>query len=313
MVMSGSHQINNVSQGFNQQKGLVIIVTLFIGVASLWILPLTWRLLLQSVGIEISESLLMTMCVIMSVLAVIGAFISWLWSWPIARYMLAIDALIAWPDRDLKRALAQTVQECAQHFTIAQPYLAFFNHPSPNAFAVRDVRKHTYIVISSGALQQFSHAQLRSMIAHECSHLDRFDQIVLSLLQGMVNLLTEWPTDFAVFMVGKLSPSIQMPVFYVLRIVTMSVMTAPLVLLIRYYSRIREFTADQAAARLVGYQDLSDLLRALHHSPEPTALPIRTLASFAVSGSVHDGFLKFFNTHPPLEYRLAALERVYYR
>jgi heat shock protein HtpX len=81
------------------------------------------------------------------------------------------------------------------------------------------------------------------------------------------------------------------------------------------FSRWREFRADAGGASLAGRTNMVDALRALQrlHDPEVAAAEAQHAASFQafkISNEPH-GFLALLASHPPLEVRIARLERGY--
>jgi heat shock protein HtpX len=80
-----------------------------------------------------------------------------------------------------------------------------------------------------------------------------------------------------------------------------------------WFSRWREFRADAGGARLAGRENMISALRALQrlHDPEVAATEARRAQAFQslkISGRT-EGFRALFATHPPLEERIARLER----
>ena len=77
--------------------------------------------------------------------------------------------------------------------------------------------------------------------------------------------------------------------------------------IVMWFSRRREFRADEAGASLAGRQSMINALQRLKsHQSEPTTLP-EAMAAFGISGGVPEGLRRLFSSHPPLEERIAAL------
>ncbi|MET0056074.1 MAG: M48 family metalloprotease, partial [Candidatus Thiodiazotropha sp. 6PLUC10] len=74
--------------------------------------------------------------------------------------------------------------------------------------------------------------------------------------------------------------------------------------IVMWFSRWREFRADQGGADLAGRGKMIAALRRLQQAHQPEELP-EEMAAFAISaGKVQ----KMFASHPPLEDRIKALE-----
>jgi heat shock protein HtpX len=77
-----------------------------------------------------------------------------------------------------------------------------------------------------------------------------------------------------------------------------------------WFSRQREFRADAGGARLAGRGNMISALEGLKRVyGRPAALP-ESVEAFGISGRAAAGFKRLFMSHPPLEERIAALERL---
>ena len=74
--------------------------------------------------------------------------------------------------------------------------------------------------------------------------------------------------------------------------------------IVRWFSRWREYRADAGGAHLAGRRKMVAALRKLQQAHDPQPLPDE-MAAFGILGG---GMQKLFMTHPPLEQRIAALE-----
>jgi heat shock protein HtpX len=74
-----------------------------------------------------------------------------------------------------------------------------------------------------------------------------------------------------------------------------------------WFSRQREFRADYGGATLAGRDKMVGALRRLAANREMVDTSHEALATMKINGT--RGWMVFFSTHPPLEQRIAALER----
>jgi heat shock protein HtpX len=82
--------------------------------------------------------------------------------------------------------------------------------------------------------------------------------------------------------------------------------------IVMWFSRHREYRADEAGARLAGKQAMiSALLRLQAESEMPDAMP-KEMKAFAISAGKEEGFslAALFQTHPSIEQRVAALQQL---
>jgi heat shock protein HtpX len=79
-----------------------------------------------------------------------------------------------------------------------------------------------------------------------------------------------------------------------------------------WFSRRREFRADAGGARLAGRDSMVRALEGLRRIHQPAALP-KAIEAFAISSGRAKGLgglTRLFMSHPPIEERIAALQRV---
>ena len=79
--------------------------------------------------------------------------------------------------------------------------------------------------------------------------------------------------------------------------------------IVMWFSRQREFRADQAGAELAGRQKMIAALERLkRHQEQPSTMP-DALVAFGISTGARQGLRAMFSSHPPLEERIEALRR----
>ena len=79
-------------------------------------------------------------------------------------------------------------------------------------------------------------------------------------------------------------------------------------IIVAWFSRQREFRADAGGAYLAGPRSMIGALEALKRAHSPQPLPAQ-FANFGINGGIPRGLQKLFMSHPPLEERIAALEK----
>ena len=83
-------------------------------------------------------------------------------------------------------------------------------------------------------------------------------------------------------------------------------LSASFFFVVMYFSRKREFKADEGGARLAGKANMIAALQRLQAAHQPAQLPDQ-LAAFGISGGQGLGLKRLFMSHPPLDERIAAL------
>src|SRR5690625_1913704 len=81
-------------------------------------------------------------------------------------------------------------------------------------------------------------------------------------------------------------------------------------MIVFWFSRQREFRADEAGARLASRQGMIQALERLKaESGVPNQLP-DSMQAFGIASGKRQGIKALFATHPPLDQRIAALKNM---
>ena len=218
--------------------------------------------------------------------------------------------VITQPRNEVESWLLSVVERQARQAGIEMPEVAIYQAPDMNAFATGARRNAALVAVSTGLLQGMPRDELEAVLAHEVSHIANGDMVTLTLVQGVVN-------TFVIFLSRIVGHFIDRAVFrneqgygagYFI-----SVLVAQLVLgilasiIVMWVSRQREFRADAGSAELNGTQPMVRALQRLA-AGRPAELP-ESLEAFGISGSKRHGIQKLFMSHPPIDERIAALQR----
>jgi heat shock protein HtpX len=238
-----------------------------------------------------------------------GSFISLAMSkWMAKRSTRA--QVITQPRNEVEAWLLNVVERQARQAGIETPEVAIYPAPDMNAFATGARRNAALVAVSTGLLQGMPRDEVEAVLAHEVSHVANGDMVTLTLVQGVVN-------TFVIFLSRIVGHFIDRAVFrneqgygvgYFI-----SVLVAQLVLgilasfIVMWVSRQREFRADAGSAELNGAQPMVRALQRLA-AGRPAELP-ESLEAFGISGSKRHGIQKLFMSHPPIDERIAALQR----
>ena len=218
--------------------------------------------------------------------------------------------VITQPRNEVEAWLLSVVERQARQAGIETPEVAIYAAPDMNAFATGARRNAALVAVSTGLLQGMPRDEVEAVLAHEVSHVANGDMVTLTLVQGVVN-------TFVIFLSRIVGHFIDRAVFrneqgygvgYFI-----SVLVAQLVLgilastIVMWVSRQREFRADAGSAELNGTQPMVKALKRLA-AGRPAELP-ESLEAFGISGSKRHGIQKLFMSHPPIDERIAALQR----
>jgi len=238
-----------------------------------------------------------------------GSFISLMISkWTAKR--LTGAQVITEPRNAVERWLVETVAEQARVAGIGMPEVAVFDAPEMNAFATGMNRNNALVAVSTGLLRQMGREEAEAVLAHEVTHVANGDMVTLALIQGVVNTFVIFLSRVIGHLVDRVVFKTERghgPAFWVTTIVAQLVLGILASIIVMWFSRQREFRADAGGARLAGREQMIGALERLRRGHE-TDLPDQ-LAAFGISGGVGHGLMRLLRSHPPIEERIAALQR----
>ena len=238
-----------------------------------------------------------------------GAFISLALSKFMAKRGMGVQLITA-PKTAQERWLIDTVHRQAKKAGIAAPEVGIFQQPQPNAFATGMTRNRSLVAVSTGLLNTMSQDEVEAVLGHEVAHVANGDMITMALLQGLLNTFVIFLSRLAGFFVDKVILKNQRGLgigYFVTSIIAQLFLSCVATVIALWFSRRREFRADEGGARLAGKQKMINALKKLQQVQEPQDLP-GEFAAFGISGS-RSGISQLFLSHPPLEQRIETLQR----
>lgn len=197
---------------------------------------------------------------------------------------------------------------------LPKPRVCVMETSMPNAFAMGRSRKSTTVCATRGILDILNTAELEGVMAHELTHVINRDVMVMTLA-GFFASLASMILQFAFFFGGGYGNDEEEQEIMVVILVS-AVVYAVSFLLLRALSRYREFAADRGSAVLTGRPSaLASALLKISGTME--RVPTQDLraaegmsAFFIIPARAKNSLMNLFADHPPLEQRLAALERL---
>lgn len=243
-----------------------------------------------------------------------GSFVSLLISKWMAKRSMGVQ-IIDSPQSEGEQWLLQTVKELSDKAGIGMPEVGIFSSPMPNAFATGWNRNKALVAVSTGLLHRMNRDQVKAVLGHEIGHVANGDMVTLALIQGVVNAFVMFFArivgnfvDRAVFKNESDGPGIG---YYIATIAAEIVFGILASTIVAWFSRRREFRADQAGAELVSPAAMISALAALQQTYEEPSELTGELVAFGIRGS--GKFSALFASHPPLDVRINALRQRYSR
>lgn len=213
------------------------------------------------------------------------------------------------PSNPTERWLVETVQRQAQKAGIGMPEVAIYEGAEPNAFATGMSKNNALVAVSTGLLHNMTQDEVEAVLGHEVAHIANGDMVTMALLQGVLNAFVIFFAKIIANIASNIFNNNREEggfdwVFLAVDIVMNIVLGILASMVTAWFSRQREFRADEGGAYLSSPQKMAAALRRLQ-TMHPGQLPDQ-MAAFGISSNGTLSML--FATHPPLEQRIAALE-----
>jgi heat shock protein HtpX len=245
-----------------------------------------------------------------------GSFFSLLISKWMAKMAYGIRILDR-PQDAGERWLVNIVARHAERAGISTPEVGVYDSPEVNAFATGPSRNRALVAVSTGLLNRMNQPQAEAVLAHEVAHVANGDMVTMTLLQGVLNTFVVFLSRVFGFLIDSAMRrdnergGVGLG-YFLSTIICQMVLGVFASLIVMAYSRRREFKADAMGAQLAGRANMISALQQLNHIMHDGAVMddrSPALSAFKISQRP-SGFLALFSSHPPLEERIAALERM---
>jgi len=199
---------------------------------------------------------------------------------------------------------------------LPKPRVAVAETTMPNAFALGKSPRSATVCATTGIMDLLSPAELEGVLAHELSHVQNRDVMVMTIASFFATIAS-YIVQFGFFFGGGFGggDDDEGPGLLVVILVSVVVYAISFVLL-QALSRYREFAADRGAAVITGRPSaLASALLKISGTME--RIPQRDLrasgelnAFFIVPTAVKGAVQTLFSTHPPMEKRIERLQRL---
>ncbi|HWR25242.1 MAG TPA: zinc metalloprotease HtpX [Methanosarcina sp.] len=198
---------------------------------------------------------------------------------------------------------------------LPKPQVAIVRTSVPNAFATGRSPNKAVVAVTTGILDKLSSVELEAVLAHELSHVKNRDMTVLTIA-SFISTLAFYFVRYSLYF-GNMGGDRRREGGGLLLVWLVSIAVWVVsFLLIRALSRYREYSADRGSAIITGQP--SDLASALmkisgimDRVPSDDLRKVEGMNAFfiipAISGS---SIMDIFSTHPPVEKRIAKLEKM---
>jgi heat shock protein HtpX len=262
---------------------------------------------LQANGIDLDLGNLLVIC---AVFGFAGSIVSLLLSKFMAKKGTGTEIITQARNAD-EQWLLDTVKELADKAQIGMPEVGIFPAQQANAFATGWNKNSALVAVSQGLLQRFRKEEIKAVLAHEIGHVANGDMVTLALIQGVVN-------TFVMFFARIIGHFVDRVIlkneqghglgYFITTIVAEIILGILASTIVAWFSRRREFKADEAGAYLASPHAMIGALQRLKAEYNvPDQMP-ETLTAFGISSHMKGGLMALMASHPPLDDRIAALQ-----
>jgi heat shock protein HtpX len=263
---------------------------------------------LQANGVDLDLGNLLAFC---AVFGFAGSIVSLLLSKFMAKRSTRTEIITQARNAD-EQWLLDTVKELSDQAGIGMPEVGVFPAQQANAFATGWNRNSALVAVSIGLLQRFRREEIRAVLAHEIGHVANGDMVTLTLIQGVVN-------TFVMFFARIIGHFVDRVIlkneeghglgYFITTIIAEIVLGILASTIVAWFSRRREFKADEAGASLASPHAMIGALQRLKAEYEvPDQMP-STMTAFGISSHMKTGLMALMASHPPLDDRIAALQK----
>jgi heat shock protein HtpX len=237
----------------------------------------------------------------------VGAGISLLISKPVAKWSTGAR-VITQPQNQDEAWLVDVVRSHASRANIGMPEVAIYDG-EPNAFATGAFKNDALVAVSTGLLQGMTKEEVEAVLAHEVAHIANGDMVTMTLIQGVMNTFVVFASRAIGYVIDsamrkgddRSGPGIG----YMITTMVLDVLFGFLAgMVVAWFSRQREFRADAGAGQIMGRN-----LPMIHALQRLGGLSSGELPKGVAALGITGGLGKLFSTHPPMEERIAALQR----
>ncbi len=244
-----------------------------------------------------------------------GSLISLALSRQMAKWTMGVQVIDPNNPGPDEQRLLQTVYQLAQSAGLRDmPEVGLYDSPELNAFATGPTKSRSLVAVSTGLLRSMNYDEVEGVLGHEITHIANGDMVTMTLLQGVVNAFVMFLSRVIAYGIAvamrsdRESRGLSTGVFYLVSFLLEIVFMILGSIVVAWFSRYREYRADQGGAMLAGRQKMIGALQALQRAygvvdPKRNA----AIETMQISGR-GSGLMRFFSSHPPLEERIQRLQ-----
>ncbi|MDQ3093872.1 MAG: M48 family metalloprotease [bacterium] len=231
-----------------------------------------------------------------------------------ARMALALNGA-----KEISKQDSPELWRTIENLTIANgmpmPKVYIMEEKGLNAFATGRNPDNSSVAITTGLLEVLDKKELEGVMAHELGHIKNYD-IRVSLMAfaavGVISLLCDFFLRVSWYSGGLTDDDDSAKTFAIFGIVAAIIAPIVATMLQLALSRRREYLADASGALTTRYPEgLANALRKIQAYGSTVKRQNSSTAHLFIANPLKGGFFSsLFSTHPPIDERIARLEKM---
>lgn len=210
-----------------------------------------------------------------------------------------------------ERLVYDIVYDLAAKNRIKMPEVWIYESSELNAFATWPSKNNSLVAVSSWLVERMNENEIKGVVWHEMAHILNWDMVTMVLLQWVVNTFVVFLSRILANLIdsyfSKEESSWPSWIYFVASIVLDLVLWILASLIVMWFSRVREFKADEGSANFVGKENMIAWLEALKRMYSLSWDDDSKLATMKISSRNKSWLRALFSTHPDLDDRIENL------
>ena len=253
-----------------------------------------------------------TLLIFYTFIGMTGALVSlWTSKWQAVQF-LKVQLIRENDSNSVSRDIVQKVHHLSKKAGLSvMPEVGIYDSNEVNAFATGPSKKNSLVAVSTGLLNHMSEHEVEGVLAHEVAHIANGDMVTMSLIQGVVNVMVFLIAHLLARVVSNIVFKERQSWFieYMIRHAFATLLYIPGSMLVCFFSRYREYRADQGGARFAGRDKMIAALQSLSTINLAPAQKKKEYSYLMINNSSAKSlFVRLFSTHPPLPDRIKRLQ-----
>ncbi len=294
---------------------IMLFILMQLGI--LVVVGIVGSILMNVFNIRISSGSYTSLLIMCAIYGFVGSFISLFMSKWMCKKAYGVNTFTTASSNE-EAFLLDTIAELSQKAGIAMPEVGIYESDDPNAFATGASKNAALVAVSRGLLNNMSQDEVKGVLGHEISHIANGDMVTMSLLQGVLNTFVYFFSYIAATAVSTFmsrsddeegsSSGVGSLVFFITNMLFQILFGILAQIVLMWFSRYREFKADEGSARLEGKECMIQALEALKEMGPSESKQEASMQALCINGGSNLSAL--FLSHPPLDQRIEALRRL---